>query len=379
MDENSSDYLGYDPNNYGGSGLQAIPMNDGTGNMYLVIDPERYQGMIDMGLNPALFRQDANGNYLLPETDYRLENIRLGYGDFQDVGGMVNMPLAFAAIGGGLAGGGFLDPYSLVAGETAAAGAGAAGAALPDSYWSMLAEGGAGVSDAAAAGAGTVGAGAVDPFAAELAGLGASTTELATGLGTMAPAASGGAGWLGTLATSLNGTLGTALTGNDIMRMLSGVGVGLGGYLSADATANSLEGIYNQQRADRQPALDAFNTALSNPDTWYQSAPAMGAADSVLRGLSMQGNPANNPGSMARAAAYNLGGYNNYLANMGNLGLGGQATQAQLGTNLAGAQGGGYEAIGAGLGSIFRQSSPWDDFFKNMPSLTWGGSNSYGR
>ena len=38
----------------------------------------------------------------------------------------------------------------------------------------------------------------------------------------------------------------------------------IGGYLASGEPSDTLEGIYNQQRADPEPALNAFNTALND-------------------------------------------------------------------------------------------------------------------
>ena len=134
----------------------------------------------------------------------------------------------------------------------------------------------------------------------------------------------------------------------------------IGGAISANKTADTLQNIYNQQRSDRAPALAAYNNALANPNDFYNSAPAMGSVDAILRKLWTQGNPAANPGLLSQAAAYNLGGYNSYLNNLSGAAFGGQGTQAQLGTNIANAQGSQTAGLGYGLGQFLgtQQTQP---------------------
>jgi hypothetical protein len=138
------------------------------------------------------------------------------------------------------------------------------------------------------------------------------------------------------------------------------------GYLGADKMADAYQNIYNQTRADRMPALGAFNTALQNPNDFYNSAPAMGATDAVLRKLSMQGNPASNPGLLSQAAAYNLGGYNDYLRALSGPAFGTAGTEVNVASGAANAQGGGLNALGFGLNTMFQQPSAADNFYNAM-------------
>jgi hypothetical protein len=181
----------------------------------------------------------------------------------------------------------------------------------------------------------------------------------------MGAGAGAGAGGASAATAAINQALGTKFTDGDLAKLgLGGLQAGLG-YAGSKQTTGSLQDIYNQQRADRAPALAAYNNALANPNEFYNSAPAQGAANAVLSKLSMQGNPANNPTSLAQAAAYNLGGYNNYLSGLAGPAFGGQATQAQLGTNIANSQGGGLNAIGYGLGTAL-SSNPMDEYIKSL-------------
>ena len=186
-----------------------------------------------------------------------------------------------------------------------------------------------------------------------------------------------------TAAATAAGTTGNALgnwlrsngvnVSDDALSVL-GKGAGLlTGLLGSNAQQNALQGVLDRQTAERRPALDAFYGALANPSSWYQSAPAMGAAEGILRRLSVNGNPAGNPADLAKAAAYNLGGYNDYLGKMGSLGLSGQATTAQLGSQLAGAQGNTYNLLGAGINEL---TQPKSDPIADLQRLLRGGGFS---
>ncbi len=139
-------------------------------------------------------------------------------------------------------------------------------------------------------------------------------------------------------------------TTDDLVSLAGTLGAtGLGAYAS-NQQSNALKDIADQARADRAPALNAFNSAIADPNGWYSSAPAMGATESVLRKLSVQsGNPAMNPGALSQAAAYNLGGYNDYLRTTGNLGLSGQDSTIRAQTNAALGDTNLYNSLGAGL------------------------------
>ena len=190
-------------------------------------------------------------------------------------------------------------------------------------------------------------------------------------------AAGGDAGsTLGTVASAASSLI-PGITDAQLLQGISGLLQGGLGYLGADASASALTDIYNQQRADRAPALEAYNSALASPDTWYNSAPSTGALDAVLRKLSVQGNPANNPGLMEQAAAYNLGGYSNYLNSLAGAAFGTAGTEATVGTNAANAGSAGYNAIGYGLGTALKQPSSLEALLSELSknySLNVGGN-----
>lgn len=150
-----------------------------------------------------------------------------------------------------------------------------------------------------------------------------------------------GASTLGSLLQSLlggngsGGGAGGTGGGFNLANLLGTLGQAGIGAVGANNARDTLHQIYNQITSAREPSLTAYNNAVQNPNTWYQSAPAMGAADAASRALSTQGNPADNPGLISQLAANQLGGYNKYLSTMSGPALGGQQYQAELGQNLA--------------------------------------------
>ena len=259
-----------------------------------------------------------------------------------------------ALLGGGAVNAAAVSPYSLASGVGGGLGGsatlGGAAALSPYSLGSPS-TGGAGTS----AGTSAAGTGATTP------NLGAAGTAA----GAVAP---------GVLSKIMDGTA----TADDWAKLLGSVAPGVLGYFGAGSTADAAKEIAAQSRTDRLPALNAFNSTLNDPEGWYKSAPAMGAADAVLRKLSMQGNPAGNPGLMSQAAAYNLGGYQNQLKTLAGPAFG--TAGNEMNVNLAGAQAGGgqYDAIGLGLGRLLNTqpdylNQAYKDAETKYPGLSIGG------
>lgn len=386
----------------------------GDGGSYLVPldDPNKLAQAQSLGAV-----QDVNG---VSTANYNDPNLRGGIGSgalFQDmpqtgfVGDILTNPAFLAATGlaagfgsgllgagteagtvagggvgggaGGTIGGNGLLDYSMTgtlgggvgttaAGNTAAATL-AAGAPLAEAIgpYSLASGVGGGLGGAATLGAGGAGAYSLGSGLANGLGSAAGSAVSSSGASGVGPGAAAG---LGAAASGLNNLFGTNLSDADakILGSLLGGGLDLYGSLQKN---NTLQDIYNQSRADRSSALNAFNDALAHPDTYYSSAPAMGSVDAVLRKLSVQGNPADNPGSLAKAAAYNLGGYNDYLRTLAGPAFGGQAATIAAGTNAANASADPYNVVGRTVGDITNPQTSLSDLMKqiNGGGLTVGG------
>lgn len=328
-----------------------------------------------------------------------------------DIGGKLVLGAILASMGyAGLGAGGFLGPGAeTLAGAAGIGGGGGGGAAAgnalgagldysmtgalsgPGSVGGGL---GTGLGTATGASAGANAAlSAANPFSlATAAGAGGG---LASGAGTLSnaispfslgtPGATPPIGGGGTQPTAGNSTAvgrvvdqlmgkGEAST-SDWASILGTAGATGLGLLGANAQTDALKDIYSQTRADRSGALNAFNSALRNPNSFYQTQPAIGAVEGVLSKLSVLGNPANNPSSLAKAAAYNLGGYNDYLRSLSGPAFGTASTEANLGSQAAGAEGGAYNALGFGLSSLLNPQPTIQDLLKLIrPNL--GGTSA---
>ena len=213
-----------------------------------------------------------------------------------------------------------------------------------------------------------------DALAAFVAAGGAASLAPFAGMSGFGPIAKAALG-AGTAATGLSTLENILKSGGslaDWSKIISALGPAALGYFGADKQSDSLTDISNQLRADRAPALSAFNNALANPNEFYNSAPAMGSVDAILRKLSMEGNPANNPGSLAKAAAYNLGGYNDYLKTLSGPAFGTAGAETNVNVAGAGADAGKMNSIGYGVGQLFNPQPSIADLAKQY-GLNIGG------
>ena len=90
----------------------------------------------------------------------------------------------------------------------------------------------------------------------------------------------------------------------------------------------------------------------------------MGSADAAARALSVHGNPASNPGDIAKLAANQLGGYNQYLAGLSGPAFGGSSTLAGLGTSLAGLEQGAGNTVAGAAGNLTTPTTDYSSLLK---------------
>lgn len=193
---------------------------------------------------------------------------------------------------------------------------------------------------------------------------GMTAAEAATAAGAAGAAGAGGASG----GTSLGNWLrsqGLNISDDALKLMGSGASTLLGLY-GADKQASTLKDLADREMSIRQPFIDATKSMMADPGSYYASAPAMGATDAVLRRLSVNGNPAGNPSDLAKAAAYNLGGYNESLRTLGGLALGSAGTTVNLGRDIAAAEGSGLNAIGTTIADL---TNPKEDTFAKIDRL----------
>lgn len=184
----------------------------------------------------------------------------------------------------------------------------------------------------------------------------ATASEIA---GTTAPTAT--ATGTGAAASALNKIFGTNLTDADTSLIGKLLATGLGG-LGASQQAGATNDLYKTFLDLGKPYRDSLASLEANPAAYYDSPEVKGAqqqgSDALARSLSAKvGNPILNPTALQEMQNYNQQGLLNqlnqrrsFLAGAGGLGVG-QA--AGLGSQAAQSSGGVYNALGAGLGTVF--------------------------
>lgn len=174
-----------------------------------------------------------------------------------------------------------------------------------------------------------------------------------TSAGTTGAASSGG----------LAGLLGGSGFSPEMLRILGTVGAtGLGMY-GSNKQADSLRDIAAQGRADRAPFYNKSVEYLNNPNAFIEG-PGKTAVDAVLRRLSVNGNPANRPTSLATAGEFALNSWLNATTGLGNLGLAGEDTRANLQAQAAGADANVLNSLGYGLGQLTNPPRSLADILK---------------
>jgi hypothetical protein len=292
------------------------------------------------------------------------------------------------------------------AGQGLSLGANSAGGLIGEAAANLATQGGVALSDLATAGIGAgTGAGlglqlpaggAITNTAANLAGAAGTTLPTTTGVGsgigsgvniaTNAAGAGAGLGGATTAASSLlkmfNDQFGTNLTSGDLDLIGKGLGLGLG-YLGSKEQADAMQNLYNQQVSLGAPYRAELAKLNTNPSSFYNSDMFKGAlqqgSDALARSLSAKvGNPILNPTALQEMQNYttkgSLDAYNqrwNQLSSAGQLGLG---AVPSLGSAAAQASGGTYNALGAGLGSVFGNQRDYaGEFLDLMKRNGFGG------
>ena len=182
----------------------------------------------------------------------------------------------------------------------------------------------------------------------------------ATAAGTAAGAAAGVAGG-SAISRILDGTA----TAADYTQVLGGVGAAGLGAFGASQQADAFRDLATQARNDRAPFLAKANEWLANPSA-YIAGPGQSAMQGVLRSLSVNGNPANNPSSLATATEAGLRDWRGAVTGFGNMGLAGEDTRASLGTNAINSDAGVWNAVGGGIADVTRPRNSLTDLYRQL-------------
>jgi len=124
------------------------------------------------------------------------------------------------------------------------------------------------------------------------------------------------------------------------------------GYLASESQASTIRDLANQSRADRLPFLNAANQWLTDPQSYY-SGPGAAALKANLHALSASyGNPYDSPNAMALATEAGMRDWRNAVTGFGNIGLGGQSIQADLGLRAVDADSNKWNSLGVGAANV---------------------------
>jgi hypothetical protein len=373
-------------------GVRADPI---TQQNYRVITPEEAAQFPTLAQS---IKQGPNGELWMPKDtyDYYVHDPG-GHGDWFTGGG--GYPAMFTAIaaGGSLAG---LAGAGAATGAEVGTGAGVAGAGTEvgagagTEYGLGTATGtGAGIggqtaglglqAPAAITGPAVetgIGSGAGYGLAGGTSGLGITGAGYGTAAGAAAagltPTAAAGATATGTaLSRILDNNPKNPATTADWASVLGTAGAtGLGMY-SANQQANTLADLAEKNRLERAPYLSASQGWLANPES-YMQGPGAAAMKSTLAGLSSKfGNPIGSPAAMEISNQAALQNWQNAVTGIGNMGLSGADTRANLGVQAAGAQGNVLTNLAGGISNVINPTPTLADLLKQYRQFSQAGAS----
>jgi len=139
----------------------------------------------------------------------------------------------------------------------------------------------------------------------------------------------------------------------DYLSVLGDAAPGLIGAYGSSQQGDRLQGIADRARADRMPFLNKANEWLAGGPEAYAAGPGSGALRGTLAQLGASvGNPIGSGTALSLASQSGLSDWRNAVTGMANLGLGGEATQANLNTQAV-REGNIWPSLGDAAGSVF--------------------------
>jgi hypothetical protein len=163
----------------------------------------------------------------------------------------------------------------------------------------------------------------------------------------------------------LKDTLGLDVDQNmlSMLGQLGGAGIGL---LGSKQQSDALKDLQAQMSGQRAPFLNKAVGYLNNPESFYTSPEATGAANATMRALSTQfGNPGTSPTAQGLATGALYDRYSNTVNSLGSLGLSGQGIQANLGQQIASTSRQPYAIAGNTISGLTSDNS-MDEMLKRM-------------
>lgn len=147
---------------------------------------------------------------------------------------------------------------------------------------------------------------------------------------------------------------------------LIGKGLGLAaGVAGSNQQTDALKDLNAQMTAQRAPFLNKAVGYLNNPDSFFTSPEATGAANATMRALSTKfGNPGTSPTAQGLATGALYDRYANTVNSLGSLGLSGQGIQANLGQQIAQSSGQPFAIAGRAIADMTSDNAMTDMFAK---------------
>lgn len=153
---------------------------------------------------------------------------------------------------------------------------------------------------------------------------------------------------------------------------------GLSGYFGSKEVSDAYKDLNTQLSGQRAPFLNKAVGYVNDPQSFYTSPEATGAADASMRALSTKfGNPGTSPTAQSLATGALYDRYLNSVNTLGSLGLGGQGIQANLGSQVATSAGQPYAIAGNLIGGLTSPTMNVDQLLQQSIKKLFGG-NSFG-
>jgi hypothetical protein len=175
-----------------------------------------------------------------------------------------------------------------------------------------------------------------------------------------------------TISRLLKDNLGIDIGADTLGLLGQGLGAGIG-MLGSSQQSNGLKELQTQMSSQRAPFLNKAVGYLNDPNSFYSSPEATGAADAVLRRLSADhGNPAGSPTAQSLATGALFDRYSNSVNMLGSLGLSGQGIQADIGKDIVSSSGQPYAIAGNAIGNMTSNSFDINKLFQQALQKQYG-------
>ena len=178
---------------------------------------------------------------------------------------------------------------------------------------------------------------------------------------------------IGTAGSAISRILNGSATAEDWLSVGGNLGTGLLSAYASNSQTNALQGLADQNRAERAPFLQKATGYLNDPAS-YAAGPGQAALKGTLAGLSVQGNPFGSGTALQFATDTGNKNWLNAVNTLGSLGLGGQGIQANLDSQAVGSNSNMWNALGATANNIFNPAPSQSQTLASLAQLLKQGA-----